>query len=366
MSHTRLVAVKSPPSADPAVREAAARLRAGEVVAFPTETVYGLGADARSAEAVEQIYRIKGRPADNPLIVHVADLRGLDAIASLPDPAARRMLAALWPGPLTVVVPVRPGLTLPASRGLPTVAVRAPAHPVALALLEAADIPVAAPSANRSGGPSPTTAQHVLDDLDGRIPLILDGGACPVGIESTVLDLSEGAPVVLRPGEVREAEIERWLGRPLAPRTPAALHRSPGTRYRHYSPRAPVIVLDAGLSAAGRAAFARRAGALLRGRMPWISATPLDLPAAPDGIEPVELRGAADFTRALYRLLRALDAPGVAAIAVLGLDPAEPVMDRLRRAASLYIAGDADLDDPAVLSRLVALLGGRDGHMPSG
>lgn len=197
-----------PGTPDPAaIGEAAAVLSAGGLVAFPTETVYGLGADALNPRAVERIYAAKGRPVDNPIIVHIADPNALGGLVSDVPTAAQILIARCWPGPLTLVLPATPVVPSVTRGGLPTVAVRMPAHPVALALIRAAGCPVAAPSANRSGRPSPTTAQHVLADLGGSVELVLDGGPTPVGVESTVLDLTCDPPLLLRPGEIGRAHV---------------------------------------------------------------------------------------------------------------------------------------------------------------
>ncbi|MFP4975422.1 L-threonylcarbamoyladenylate synthase [Paenibacillus sp. CN-4] len=197
-----------------AIRKAAEMLRAGGTVAFPTETVYGLGADARRTEAVEAVFAAKGRPSDNPLIVHIADPASLAGLAASVPAEAAALMAAFWPGPLTVVLPVRPGvLSARVTAGLDTVGVRMPDHPVALALIEASGCPVAAPSANRSGRPSPTLAAHVLDDLAGRIGGVVDGGACGVGLESTVVQVQpDGRVAVLRPGGITAEQLEGVVG----------------------------------------------------------------------------------------------------------------------------------------------------------
>ena len=181
-------------------------------MAFPTETVYGLGANALNREAVLSIFAAKGRPADNPLIVHVWNRAQLDDLCEV-TPMARRLMDAFWPGPLTILMEKKEAVPPEVTAGLPTVAVRMPSHPVAAAMLKACNLPIAAPSANRSGKPSPTTARHVLEDMDGRIPLILDGGSCEVGLESTVLDICHGKPCILRPGGVTRAMLESVLGK---------------------------------------------------------------------------------------------------------------------------------------------------------
>ncbi|MDD3411116.1 MAG: L-threonylcarbamoyladenylate synthase, partial [Eubacteriales bacterium] len=184
--------IVSQPTAE-AIERAAELLRAGQLVAFPTETVYGLGANALDAAAVPCIYTAKGRPSDNPLIVHVASPEAAEPLCYVSEDA-RKLMDAFWPGPLTLSMPKKPCIPAVTNAGLPSVAIRNPSHPVALALLRACEVPVAAPSANTSGRPSPTTAQHVLDDLNGVIPMILDGGPCDVGLESTVLDMTSEVP----------------------------------------------------------------------------------------------------------------------------------------------------------------------------
>jgi L-threonylcarbamoyladenylate synthase len=231
---------------DRGLRAAVALLHAGALVAFPTETVYGLGADARNDRAVAAIFAAKGRPAFNPLIVHVADRAAAERLATL-DHDATALIDAFWPGPLTLVLPrsADAGLSDLASAGLVTVALRAPAHPLARRLLAAFGGPIAAPSANLSGRVSPTTAAHVREGLGGRIAAILDGGRCPVGVESTILGFEHGTPVLLRPGGLPAEAIEAALGRPLArPRTGAVT--APGQLASHYAPRAPLRLEAAG------------------------------------------------------------------------------------------------------------------------
>jgi len=194
------------------IQDAADLLRRGGLVAFPTETVYGLGADATNAEAVARIFAVKGRPATNPLIVHVADLETAKRYAATWSDAAQTLAAVWWPGPLTLVVPKTPEIVDAVSAGRPTVALRVPDHPVALELLRAFGGPVAAPSANRSTHVSPTTADHVRQELGDEVDIILDGGPCSVGIESTVLDLTGDRPVILRPGGVTRQKIEAIVG----------------------------------------------------------------------------------------------------------------------------------------------------------
>lgn len=233
-----------------ALKEAAELLSNGSLVAFPTETVYGLGANALDQEAVLSIFSAKGRPADNPLIVHIYDPCQLEPLCSIPARASV-LIKSFWPGPLTMLFPKKSTIPDVVTAGLPTVAIRMPSHPIASALLKTAGLPVAAPSANRSGRPSPTTAQHVLDDMNGRIPLIIDGGSCDVGLESTVLDLCHGQPVILRPGGITQQMLEAALGEKVAladsilrPLRPDEKALSPGMRYKHYAPIGMVTLVD--------------------------------------------------------------------------------------------------------------------------
>ena len=228
--------------------EASELFKAGELVAFPTETVYGLGANALNGDAVRKIFAAKNRPADNPLIVHVAEPAQLDALCFVTE-TARKLIAAYWPGPLTLLLKKKPIIPDVVTAGLDSVGVRMPSHPVAHEMLRVCGLPIAAPSANLSTRPSPTTAQHVLEDMNGRIPLILDGGACQVGVESTVLDLTGETPVVLRPGAVTPEMIAKVAGaasvagsvmRPLKEGESAP---SPGMRHKHYAPRGKMTIV---------------------------------------------------------------------------------------------------------------------------
>ncbi|MFQ3546607.1 L-threonylcarbamoyladenylate synthase [Halobacillus rhizosphaerae] len=231
---------------DSAVAEAGRLLSEQQVIAFPTETVYGLGADATNKGAVQRIFQAKGRPADNPLIVHVANRKQVaDLVTAIPD-IAEKLMDAFWPGPLTLVLESNGQAAENVTAGLSTVGIRMPDHPLALALISAADKPLAAPSANRSGRPSPTTAAHVEQDLSGRIAGILDGGSTGVGVESTVLDCTSEIPVILRPGGITKEDLERVLGEVVV--DPALANqeeqpRSPGMKYTHYAPEAPLCLV---------------------------------------------------------------------------------------------------------------------------
>lgn len=233
---------------NPQVVDAANFLRDNEVVALPTETVYGLGGNAKSDAAVEKIFAAKGRPSDNPLIIHIAEKNQLsEFVAEVPE-KAERLIEGFWPGPLTIIFKKKEGvLSEIATAGLATVAVRMPDHPVALALLKSCGLPIAAPSANSSGKPSPTTADHVLNDLHGKIAGVIDGGATGIGVESTVVDCTEAIPVILRPGGVTKEQLESVVGVvhvDAALTDEAARPKAPGMKYRHYAPNAPLFMVS--------------------------------------------------------------------------------------------------------------------------
>jgi len=303
---------------DEGLARAAELLRAGELVAFPTETVYGLGADATNDRAVAKVFEAKGRPRFNPLIVHVADRAAAERVA-VPGDEAGRLAAAFWPGPLTLVLPLRPeaGISPLVTAGLDTVAVRVPAHPLAQRLLAAFGGPVAAPSANPSGRVSPTRPRHVLDGLGGRIAAVIDGGPCAVGIESTIVGFDGGRAVLLRPGGLPAEAVEACLGRPLArPAADPAAPSAPGQLASHYAPGVPLRL----------GATAAREGESLLG---FGRADGADLNLSPSG----------DLVEAaanLFHYLRTLDARGrpiaVSPVPETGLGRA--INDRLRRAAA--------------------------------
>ena len=232
-----------------AVQDAAAILRCGGLLGIPTETVYGLGADALNEDAVRNIFLAKGRPQDNPLIIHVPDASWLERYCRDVPPAAYKLAERFWPGPLTMILPRRDIVPLRTTGGLETVGVRCPDHPVTLAIIEAAGVPVAAPSGNTSGRPSPTTAAHMIEDMDGKIDGIVDGGPCTVGVESTIIDLTVTPPRLLRPGGLPLESLRQVLGEVAVDKAVTGLlsagehPRAPGMKYRHYAPHAPVTVV---------------------------------------------------------------------------------------------------------------------------
>lgn len=321
------------PATPEAIAEAGRRLAAGGLVAFPTETVYGLGANALDPEAVARIYAAKGRPAWNPLIVHVAAADDAQALAATWPEAAARLAATFWPGPLSLVLPRAAHVPAIVSGGGATIALRMPAHPVALALVRAAGVPVAAPSANRFMALSPTTARHVAEGLADEVDLVLDGGPSTVGIESTVVDLTEATPRILRPGMLSRATLARALGTAVlgggdAP-TDGVPRPSPGMVARHYAPQATLRVLprDA-LAGSLTAAVDQRTpvGLVIRSPLEAADATVIRLPDDPDG-----------YAQRLYGALHELDAAGCAVVLVEAVpdDPAwDGIRDRLRRAGT--------------------------------
>jgi L-threonylcarbamoyladenylate synthase len=317
-----------PRDPDPAVLDRAAEvLRRGGLVAFPTETVYGLGANALDAASVRRIFAAKGRPAHNPLIVHVSDAAAAREVVTDWPAKAEALTRRFWPGPLTLVLPRAEVVPAVVSAGMPTVAVRAPNHPVALALLRHTGLPLAAPSANRSTELSPTRAEHVLRGLGGRIEMILDAGPCPGGIESTVLDLTADPPRLLRPGLLGAAELEEVTGPiDLSPPTPGGALPSPGMLPRHYAPRTTLECVEG--DAEGRMEELRRQG---------LRAVRVRFGGRQEGDEVVLPGDARAAARELYAVLHELDAGGFERI-VVELPPAgeewRALRDRLLRAAS--------------------------------
>lgn len=350
---------------DQLLEPAAAALQSGQLVAFPTETVYGLGANALDPQAVARIFATKGRPGDNPLIVHVADIAAAADLTPELSPLAVTLFSAFAPGPLTLILPRSPRIPDAVTAGLDTVAVRIPDHPVARRLIALAGVPVAAPSANRSGRPSPTRAWHVLEDFDGQIPFVIDGGACEYGLESTVLDLTGNEPVILRPGAISAEDIWRELKQTnlipdhaskgskvsMAGNTDSPSSglspRSPGMKYRHYAPKARLVVVE-GQDPISRAAEIAEQCAASSGQAMGIYLCRQTLETLPESLQGQCRDGsvncrvyAADPQPAkaahhLFDALRSFDRQGVGLIIAEGLPAVgtgTAYMNRLRKAA---------------------------------
>jgi L-threonylcarbamoyladenylate synthase len=248
---TEVLRINSKKPDDVIIERASSLIRSGEIVAFPTETVYGLGANALDPLAISKIYQIKGRPSDNPLIIHIGDLNMLSGLVSTISPREMRMIKKFWPGPITLIFKKSKSVPKITTGGLGTVAVRMPRNKIALELIKRSGLPIAAPSANISGKPSPTNASHVKEDLDGKVKLILDGGRTEIGIESTVIDMTSRIPVILRPGEISKERIEDEIGEVRfhdtlldGRRNSKKINKSPGMKYRHYSPIARVVIVE--------------------------------------------------------------------------------------------------------------------------
>lgn len=333
LSRMRVIRVEPDAPDRKALRDAAQAIRRGALVAFPTETVYGLGANALDAAAVAAIYAAKGRPAVNPVIVHVSGVDMARALAGEWPPLADRLAAEFWPGPLTMVVRRGPDIPDVVTGGGDTVGLRMPAHPVALALIELSGLPLAAPSANRSSQVSPTTAEHVVRGLGNRMAYLVDAGPTSVGIESTVVDVTGPAPRLLRPGMISALNIARAAGVPVVEAAPGqpAVPRSPGVLGKHYAPGGRVLLFESGQ---GEGAVLDARGAMERGvRVGTIVFAPLALRGVHQHIMP---RNPGEYARQLYATLHRLDDAGCELI-VVERPPATPewqgVLDRLHRAA---------------------------------
>lgn len=344
---TKVLTVHSQNPEHAVIAEAARVIQSGRLAAFPTETVYGLGANALDAQAVLRIFAAKGRPSHDPLIVHIADLGMLEQVAREVPEEARLLAEHFWPGPLTLILPKHANIPAEVTAGLENVAVRMPAHPVALALIRAAGLPVAAPSANRFGHTSPTSAAHVLADLDGRIDMILDGGSTPIGVESTVLDTSQTPARILRPGGVSYEALCEVLGNVMINGQKASHDNlpqlSPGMLSRHYAPRAVMILYESDGDARVCAEMQEKVtGLLAEGKKVGVICAVEDLIYFEGTNAAVRLVGSVEhldeIARNLYLALRDLDATGLDYIVArefgsqgIGL----AIQDRLRRAATI-------------------------------
>jgi L-threonylcarbamoyladenylate synthase len=351
---TEIIPINEPHPDPMLLQRAATLIRQGELVVFPTETVYGLGADAFQTQAVEQIFAVKGRPLSDPLIVHIADEATLDSLVTEISREARQLIRAFWPGPLTLILPAGPRIPRMITAGLPNVAIRMPRHPIAQALIRIAGTPIAAPSANRFMHVSPTTARHVQADLGGRIPLILDGGPCEVGVESTVLDLCTPVPTILRPGGVGLEELRTVLPTVQPPAASSTLsgtatkdiqnlldadaQRSPGQMLIHYSPVVPAYLYEGTEEAMRTAMLAAIQRYQSRGARVGVLIADADIPAFAESSAQMYVLGntLGQIAMRLFAGLRTLEEAGVDVIlcrsfAEKGLGLA--IRDRLRKAA---------------------------------
>jgi len=329
------------------LREAAEIIRGGGLVAFPTETVYGLGANALDGEAAQKIYAAKGRPSDNPLIAHVADWEGmLPLVADIPE-NAKKLADAFWPGPMTLILNKSSRIPKATSGGLDTVAIRMPSDPVAHKLIELSGVPIAAPSANTSGRPSPTRAEHVLEDMNGKIELILDGGPVKVGVESTIVDLTGEVPALLRPGAVTLSMLEKILGKvdidpalkgPLA----GDVHpKAPGMKYRHYAPKAELILVEGNPDEVVNMINTKVREAVNANRLTGIIATAESQNRYPLGIvKSIGMRSSEEsIAHNLFSVLREFDDAGVDIIYSESFpsdDLGQAIMNRLMKAAGYH------------------------------
>jgi L-threonylcarbamoyladenylate synthase len=327
------------------MEEAGAIIRAGGVVAFPTETVYGLGAGALNPEAVGKIFRAKGRPADNPLIVHIAQKEQCALLAAEISPTAEKLMEAFWPGPLTLILKKKAVVPDITTAGLDSVAIRLPASRIARELILAAGTPIAAPSANTSGKPSPTSASHVLEDLDGRIEAIIDGGGTDIGIESTVVDARGDVPVILRPGKIAEEELGKVTGEVETGYTDRTGDKgtplSPGMKYTHYSPGATTVLLEGGTEAVRRKIqevmrenpAGKKTGLLLTEELQGIEAE--EIISLGPSAEPLFAAGR------IFGAMREMDRKGIEVILIdgsfTGKGIGRAVLNRLRKAADSII-----------------------------
>jgi L-threonylcarbamoyladenylate synthase len=331
---TKVIKISPSDPQDDLLMQAAEVLRLGGLVAFPTETVYGLGADALNAGAVKKVFEAKGRSPDNPLIVHIAEFDQIKALTGEVPEVGKLLADAFWPGPLTLVVKSSPSIPKVVTGGLETVAVRIPKHNVTLELIKKLNRPIVGPSANKSGRPSPTTAQHVYDDLDGKIELIIDSGPTIIGIESTVIDVTVSPPLILRFGGLTREKIEQLIGEVRTTEDEQALKKSPGTRYRHYAPEARVVLFERGDKLAFDQLFKkyRDEGK----KVGYIVYTPELAVRGTDVKGKIVSQDLKKYSQQLFDLLRNLDKLDTDVILIESVEEVElgkAIMDRLRKAA---------------------------------
>ena len=339
---TEVLRINSKKPDDGIIERASSLIRSGEIVAFPTETVYGLGANALDPLAISKIYQIKGRPSDNPLIVHIGDLNMLSGLVSTIPPREMRMIKKFWPGPITLIFKKSKSVPKITTGGLGTVAVRMPRNKIALALIKRSGLPIAAPSANLSGKPSPTNASHVKEDLNGKVKLILDGGRTEIGIESTVIDMTPRIPVILRPGGISKERIEDEIGEVrfhdtlLGIRSKSKkINKSPGMKYRHYSPNARVVIVEGSKTRAEEKIIELTKKLKNDGKRVSIMTTNRSLKPNADSVEFLG-NNLDTIARNLFANLRKADKDHIDVIVVQGINynnTGFAIMNRLKKAA---------------------------------
>lgn len=339
----------NPEAPEEAILEEAGRiLRGGGLVAFPTETVYGLGGNALDPGASRKIYAAKGRPSDNPLIVHIADRSELSGLVEEVPPAAERLMDAFWPGPMTLILKKKPRIPKETTGGLDTVAVRMPSDRIAAALIRTAGVPIAAPSGNLSGRPSPTKAEHVIEDMNGRIDMILDGGQAGIGLESTIIDCTEGLPTILRPGFISREMLEFLLGEigedraSTGPMEEGEHPKAPGMKYRHYAPKAPMTLFEGETAAVVRRICGQAEADIKEGKKVGIIGTDETAESYRQGeVRSIGSRQQADtIAHNLFAVLREFDDMGVDVIyseSFSGEGIGQAIMNRLMKAAGYHM-----------------------------
>ncbi len=346
--NTELCRVSGTESDREVIERAGEIIRRGGLVAFPTETVYGLGGNGLNPDSSRAIYAAKGRPSDNPLILHIAKREELDPLVSEIPEEAEALMEAFWPGPMTLIFHKSPIVPTETTGGLQTVAIRMPSHPVAAALVEASGVPIAAPSANTSGRPSPTLAQHVWEDMQGRIPMILDGGEVGIGLESTIIDLTDKSPVILRPGYITQGMVEAVIGRTefdrasLGPMEPGSHPKAPGMKYRHYAPKAQMTLVSGDTGAVCRRLSEMAASEAASGKKVRIICTDETKPyfAGMDAVSAGLRSQPETVAHHLFAILRDADHDGVEVLLSETFEETElgqSIMNRLLKAAGHHI-----------------------------
>lgn len=346
---TKIITIKEQNFSEDEFHEAAEILQNGGLVAFPTETVYGLGGDGMKEDAAKKIYKAKGRPSDNPLIIHISDLEMLDKLVKEVPETAKKLAKKFWPGPLTMIFHKKEEVPYGTTGGLDTVAIRMPAHPVALELIRTSGVCIAAPSANTSGRPSPTKASHVKDDLDGKIDMIIDGGNVGIGIESTIVDLTGKVPMILRPGYITKKMLEEVVGKVDVDKTildrhmnPNLVPKAPGMKYKHYAPKGDLTILEGDNQAVICEITKRVSAAKAAGKTVGVIASNETKDAYKEGIVKVigTRHNEVTITQGLYSILREFDDLGVEVIyseSFSSGDLGQAIMNRLLKAAGYQV-----------------------------